>query len=241
MPIRLSSMKISKKQEPTPARREASSTGMQARLDDNRVSELLDVATEVFIEHGFDGASTNEIARRANCSKTTFYSRFPTKEKLFIAVLERRMEFIFNQFATAVSPEAPLEGTLKEYGSRLLQFALSEDQIALARVVSMESPKFPQLGERFYELGPGRGLAYLGTYLEAQIKRGRLIEEDPILMADHLISLITGGYVRRAVLGIRGHVSPKEKQRRIDAAVKVFLRAYSAPSRGKTKTSSISS
>jgi AcrR family transcriptional regulator len=67
-------MKITEKQETTPARREVRSTGMQARLDDDRVSELLDVATEVFIEYGFDGASTNKIARRANCSKTTFYS-----------------------------------------------------------------------------------------------------------------------------------------------------------------------
>jgi len=237
MPIRLNSMKITEEPETTSARREARSTGMQARLDDDRVSELLDVATEVFIEHGFEGASTNEIARRANCSKTTFYSRFPTKEKLFTAVLERRMEFIFNQFATALSPELPLEETLKEYGSGLLQFVLSEDQLALARVVSMESPKFPQVGERFYELGPGRNRAYLGTYLEAQIKRGRLMKEDPILMADHLISLITGGHARWAILGIRSHLSPKERQRRIGAAVKVFLRAYSAPSRSKTKTS----
>jgi TetR/AcrR family transcriptional repressor of mexJK operon len=215
------------------------STGMQARLDDHRVSELLDVATGVFIEHGFEGASTNEIARRANCSKTTLYSRFPTKEKLFTAVLERRTESIFNQFATTLSSDLPLEEALKEYGSRLLQFALSEDQIALIRVVSMESPKFPQLGERFYELGPGRGLTHLGTYLEAQVKLGRLMKEDPLLMAEHLRSLITGGYARWAVLGIRSHFSPKERQRRTEAAIKVFLRAYSVPSRGKKKTSSI--
>jgi TetR/AcrR family transcriptional regulator, mexJK operon transcriptional repressor len=230
-------MKITEKQQTTPARREARSAGMQPRLDDDRVSELLDVATEVFIECGFDGASTNEIARRANCSKTTFYSRFPTKEKLFTAVPERRMEFVSNQFATALSLESPLEETLKDYGSRLLQFVLSEDHLALVRVVSMESPKFPQLGERFYELGPGRGLGYLGTYLEAQIKRGRLMKEDPILMADHLISLITGGFARWKILGIRSHVSPKERERRIEAAVKVFLRAYSAPGRSKTETS----
>jgi TetR/AcrR family transcriptional repressor of mexJK operon len=232
-------MKISEKQGTTPDRQEARSTGMQPRLDDDRVSELLDVATEVFVEHGFEGASTNEIARRANCSKTTFYSRFPTKEKLFTAVLERRTKLIFNQFATTLSSKLPLEEALKEYGFRLLQVMLSEDQIALLRVVSMESPRFPQLWERFYELGPGRGLAYLGAYLEAQIKHGRLIKEDPILMAEHLISLITGGYVRWSVLGIRSHVSPKEKQRRVEAAVKVFLRAYSAPSRGRTPHSQV--
>ena len=200
---------------------------MQTRLDDHRVCELLDVATEVFIEHGFEGASTNEIARRANCSKQTLYSRFPTKEKLFIAVLERRMEFVFHQIATAMPPEAPMEETLKEYGSRILQIALSENQIALLRVVGMESCRFPELGERYYELGPGRGMNYLSRYMEEQIKRGRLIEEDPALMAEHLMSLITGGYVRWKILGLRQSPGTKERQQRLDAAVKMFLRAYS--------------
>jgi TetR/AcrR family transcriptional repressor of mexJK operon len=209
------------------ASEEITTTAIQTRLDEDRVSELLDAATEVFIEHGFEGASTNEIARRANCSKRTLYVRFPSKEKLFIAVLERRMDSIFKQFATALPPEGPIERTLKEYGSRLLQFALSEKQIALARVVSMESPRFPTLGERFYELGPGRGLTYLASYMGGQIKRGQLIKEDPTVMAEHLISLITGGYVRWAVLGLRDNPSSTEKQQRLDAAVKMFMRAYS--------------
>jgi TetR/AcrR family transcriptional regulator, mexJK operon transcriptional repressor len=210
------------------ASEEITATAIQTRLDEERVSELLDAATEVFIEHGFEGASTNEIARRANCSKRTLYVRFPTKEKLFIAVLERRMDFIFTQFATALPPEGPVERALKEYGSRLLQFALSEDQIALARVVSMESPRFPKLGERFYELGPGRGLTYVASYMAGQIKRGELIKEDPRMMAEHLISLITGGYVRWAVLGLRDNPSSKEKKQSLDGAVKMFMRAYSS-------------
>jgi AcrR family transcriptional regulator len=55
------------------------------------LTELLDVATEVFVSEGFSAASTNEIARHANSSKTTFCSRFPTEEQLFLAVIERRM------------------------------------------------------------------------------------------------------------------------------------------------------
>lgn len=207
---------------------------MQARLDENRVAELLDIATEVFIQHGFEGASTNEIARRANCSKTTFYSRFPTKEKLFLAVLERRMEYVFREYALAFPMDAPLESTLKEYAARLLQLVMSERQLALMRVVSMESPRFPALGERFYEVGPGRGVAYLAAYLTEQVKRGRLLKEDPATMAQHLISLITGGQVRWAVLGLfRRKMSAKEKQLHIDAVVRVFLRAYATSHRKK--------
>ena len=212
-----------------PADKHRTSASIQTRLDDDRVFELLDVAAEVFIEHGFEGASTNEIARRANCSKTTLYARYPTKEKLFLAVLERRMELILSGFATTLQPEAPIEQTLKEYGIHLLQLALSENQRGMVRVVNMESSRFPDLGKRFYELGPGRGVAILASYMEEQIKRQRLIKENPQIMAEHLMSLITGGYVRWTLLGLPDNISLKEKKQRVSAAVEMFLRAYSTP------------
>lgn len=194
------------------------------RLDEDRVAELLDIATEVFIEHGFEGASTNEIARRANCSKTTLYCRFPTKQALFIAVLERRTEAIFKELEAALPDDAPLEATLMEFGSRVLRIALSDEKICLQRVVSMEAERFPELAARYFELGPERGQERLSRYFREQIKRGRLINEEPHMMAEHLISLITGGPVTWKMLGLRNGSGSKD---RLQSAVRVFLRAYS--------------
>ena len=220
-----------------PAGKQRRSASIQTRLDEDRVSELLDVAAEVFIEHGFEGASTNEIARRGNCSKTTLYARYPTKEKLFLAVLERRMDSILSDFTTTLQPEPPIEQTLKEYGFNLLQLALSENQRGMVRVVSMESSKFPDLAKRFYELGPGRGIAILASYMGEQIKRERLIKENPQIMAEHLMSLMTGGYVRWTMLGLPDNISLKEKKQRVSAAVEMFLRAYSTSSGTFAKSS----
>ena len=197
------------------------------RLEQDRIDEILDVAAEAFIAGGFEGASVNEIARRANASKTTLYSRFPTKQKLFIAVLERRMNLVFSQVSTALPTDAPIESTLKKFGARLLQLALSKDQIVLLRVVSMESKRFPELGEHFYDLGPRRGINQLAHYMREQIKRGRLVKEDPVIMAEHLSSLLIGSPLRRVLLGLASTLDTKGRQERIDAAVKVFLLAYS--------------
>jgi TetR/AcrR family transcriptional repressor of mexJK operon len=205
---------------------------LQTRLEQDRVDELLDIAAEVFIEMGFAAASTNEIAKRSNSSKTTFYSRFPTKEKLFIAVLERRMNRVFSEVSTTLPLDGPVQSVLREYGRRVLQFALSEDQLALFRVVSMESTRFPALAERFYQLGPKRGQDYLSGYLEEQIKGGCLVKEDPATMAEHFLSLLTGGRVRWASLGLRSNLGPKDRQKHIDAAVRVYLRAYSTSTTG---------
>ncbi len=49
-------------------------------------ADLLEVARAVFIEEGI-GASTKEIARRANVSEGVLYQRFATKDELFFAAM----------------------------------------------------------------------------------------------------------------------------------------------------------
>ncbi len=206
---------------------------VRARLDHERLTELLDVAAEIFISEGFSAASTNEIARRANSSKTTFYSRFPTKERLFLAVIERRMNDIFQQVAGSLPEEPPVEQTLRNFGSALIGFVLSKEQVALVRMVSMESGKFPELGKRFYELGPKRGEEALAAYLTKQAEKGRLLNEDTRQMAQHFISLITGGPVRWFVFGFDpSPLSESALKKHLNSAIQVFMRAYGRISSG---------
>jgi len=200
---------------------------IRARLDEERLTELLDVAAEIFISEGFSAASTNEIARRANSSKTTFYSRFPTKEQLFLAVIERRMTGIFQEVAGSLPEEPPIEDTLCNFGLALIRLALSKEQIALIRVVSMEAAKFPELGKRFYELGPKRGEEALAAYFTKQVEVGRLSNEDTRQMAQHFMSLITGGPIRWFVLGFApSSLSESALQKHLNSAIRVFMAAY---------------
>ena len=209
------------------AQRKRKPRPVRARLHEERLTELLDVAAEVFISEGFSAASTNEIARRANSSKTTFYSRFPTKEQLFLAVIERRVSGIFHHVAASLPDEPPTEETLRDFGSALIRFALSKEQIALVRVVSMESAKFPELGKRFYELGPKRGEGALAAYLMKQVEKGRLLNEDTRQMAQHFISLVTGGPIRWFVFGFDRSSLPKSAlQKHLNSAIQAFMRAY---------------
>ena len=199
----------------------------RTRLEADRLTELLDVAAEVFIAQGFESASINEIARRANASKTTFYSRFPTKEILFSAVIEYRMDQVFRKIAPALPMDAPIDKALREFAMSIARAALSPLQIGLIRMMSMESKRFPELGRRFYELGAGRGKALLAEYLAQQTRRGHLREDDPQIMAEQFISLVIGGPVHWYVLGFRASMpQAEERAKHVDAAVNTFLRAY---------------
>ncbi len=65
---------------------------VELRADARRnLERVLDAAAEVFAEDGPD-ASVDEIARRAGVGHGTVFRRFPTKDDLMFAVIERRVE-----------------------------------------------------------------------------------------------------------------------------------------------------
>lgn len=55
--------------------------------NDERRALLLERATELFGEHGYDALSMAQIARAAKISKALLYHYFPSKHKLFEAAL----------------------------------------------------------------------------------------------------------------------------------------------------------
>ena len=58
-----------------------------------RRGEMLDAALAVFAEKGYDGATLDEVAERAEYGKGTLYNYFPGgKEALFLALFERIFE-----------------------------------------------------------------------------------------------------------------------------------------------------
>ncbi|MBN9044517.1 MAG: TetR/AcrR family transcriptional regulator [Rhizobiales bacterium] len=57
-----------------------------------RRDELMTAAEELFLEKGFAAASVDEIVRRADVAKGTFYLYFRSKDDILIALRERFVE-----------------------------------------------------------------------------------------------------------------------------------------------------
>lgn len=58
---------------------------------DERRGEILEAALTEFAEHGFEGASTDTIAKRAGISQPYLFRLFGTKKQLFIAAVNLAM------------------------------------------------------------------------------------------------------------------------------------------------------
>ncbi len=61
--------------------------GYRRLHNDERRAQLLERATQLFAEHGYDALSMSQIARAAKISKALLYHYFPSKRALFQAVL----------------------------------------------------------------------------------------------------------------------------------------------------------
>ena len=205
----------------------ATSKAASPREDQLR-ERLLNAATEVFLEKGFATTSVDEIAARARASKVTFYHHFGNKEKLFEAIVMRLNSTMFRGFEDALEADVQMEQALHRFLKQMEEMLYSDQAVKLVRVLHAEAARFPELAEIFDKAGPQRAHALLADYFKLQIRKGNMTRIDPLIAADHLIHMSLGEAFRRVLLGLASSPSPKDVERRINAALKVFMKAFAA-------------
>jgi len=120
---------------------------------------LLDVATRLFMERGFDGTSIDAVAEAAGISKPTVYTRYRDKRDLFIAVLRGRIRKWIAPVSAAAEAEATetspksIKTTLHELSRHLVAYTLAPEAGALQRILSAQAVQFPELAKLANEEG----------------------------------------------------------------------------------------
>ena len=84
-----------------------------------RRRQLLDVALEVFAQHGFHGTSMAEVAKAAGVTKPVLYQHFGSKRELYRQLLEdvgqRLLEEVQKATAAAGGPRQQVAGGFDAY------------------------------------------------------------------------------------------------------------------------------
>jgi TetR/AcrR family transcriptional regulator, mexJK operon transcriptional repressor len=192
---------------------------------------IVGAATTVFLRNGYLGTSMDEIAALAGVSKQTVYKHFADKQSLFSAIVTATVDEIANPNTDEVrklSDTADIDRDLRKFARRQLRAVMEPCLLQLRRLVIGEAQRFPQLGQLFYERGPGRTVEELARAFERLAARGALELEDPRMAAAHFNWLVMSIPVNQAMLlGEDAPATPAQLRRYADAGVRAFLAAYS--------------
>jgi AcrR family transcriptional regulator len=187
---------------------------------------IIQAAAELFVQHGYDGTSTEMIAEKAGVSRQTIYNQFESKEALFLAIGASLVSEVVAPLAETVEGAGDLHRTLLAFGRRTLTTLLCPRTIALYRLVVTEAPRFPDLARAVDEANFTAVENELAKYLDGHCN---LRIPDSKLAARQLLALIVQPIAFRALLGVGADAGDAEIAHHIDAAVDTFLRAHVLP------------
>lgn len=157
---------------------------------------ILRAGLQLFLERGFEGASIEQIAKRAGVGKLTVYRRWATKEELIAAAIEKlvanKVEWPSDEVIEQVSPFQLVEATL----ANAAQTAAAPEFRALVGRILGSAVSHPSLMATYWThyVLPRRALARL--LLERAREQGT-VDTDADL--DALTDMMAGAVMYRVL------------------------------------------
>lgn len=144
-----------------------------ARRGDALREHMLFTAKDVFLESGFERASMDVIAARAQTTKRTLYAHFENKEKLFLAVVELVRGLLLGRLARPADAALDTHEALVWFCGRFLETLLWNRSVRMFRLTIAESERFPEGAPRLYEAIFGTAQTRLEALLRERLKLSR--------------------------------------------------------------------
>jgi len=156
----------------------------------DRREQILDVATGLFAQQGFQGTTTKLIAEKSGVTEALIFRHFPGKEELYWAVIERKID-----------RAAPLERLLENLESggddldilSRVAFEILErrakDQ-TLSRLLLFSVLEKHELSERFFRNYISNYFEVLARFVRQGVSAGRFRKVDPLLAARGFIGMV---------------------------------------------------
>ena len=193
---------------------------------DAKKQAMLDAATTLFLEKGFDGTSMDEVARIAHVSKQTVYTHFSSKEGLFSAAIKARLKDVYPNQSVTRAKAPTVEAALLALANDIVRLVLSPDAIALVRLMAAVAGKSNSLVELFWASGPSEIEEQLTDLIRGWRDEGSLQTDDSELAAADFLALLRGDLQFRWAIGLIDGVTEDQIRAHTNHCVALFMRMY---------------
>ncbi len=200
-------------------------------LDETRLKpkakeqEVLDVATEYFLQHGFRGASINAMARSSGISKESIYRYFSSKQQLFEAVIGRELieyrRSLHRLDSTLRSME--LRPALITIAETILGIITTDRTLALRRLIFDEATRSPEVGQHYYKIGPAQAYEVIEGVLASHAHES---DFDIPTLARHFTGLLSWRVTLERQCAVRGEPTQEEIKQLSVKLVDDFMKAF---------------
>jgi AcrR family transcriptional regulator len=183
---------------------------------DVRRAEILDHASALFVQRGYDNVSLNDLIADAGVSKGAFYHWFPSKDELITALAGRSAR---DQFAAIERATAQCHGDALDRLNALLQAGFDVKMRMgapehLAAMVSLLRPENAHLYGRIVAVSEDLVRPLLTRVISDGVQQGAFHTFDPEGVADMILGL--SARVNTNVVQIVGATDESAREHAID-------------------------
>lgn len=175
----------------------------QEPADDARRAAILQAAFDVFVEKGFEAATTAEIVRRARTSKRTLYEFFASKQEILTALIR------YGAAKMQPSPQLPEPQNrqqflvvLEQFGRIFLSELLHPERTAMYRLAIAEAARGGGSVARELEASGRAPVTQAATrFFEQAAARGIIRRDEVATLISVFFSVLIGIAPLQALLG----------------------------------------
>lgn len=167
---------------------------MRGRPTADQVSSIdraiVDAARLMFLSDGFDAVGMKQVAECARVSKGTLYARYPSKEALFTAVIERSIDAWSAEAAQRDDQLTDdIEQRLRHHAATISSWLRHSDVMAVQRLVLSMGERFPAL----IDVMRRHGYDYIVGLISRDIEQAAIREGRPLRDAHSVARLLVAG------------------------------------------------
>jgi AcrR family transcriptional regulator len=191
---------------------------------------ILRAAFQAFMEDGYAGTSTLDIATRAKASKRDLYANFGSKHQVLVACIKSRADRM--RLLPDVRPPTSrqmLAATLAAFAAKWVIEISHPSVIVTFRLAIAEATRSPEVAQALDSVGRNAIRGVLAQLLSTAQSAGLIGAGQPMQMATQFLGLLWEDFMVGLLLGVAATPGQAEAERRANQATTAFMRLNPDP------------
>ena len=174
---------------------------------EDRREQIIQVAAKLFARQGFKGTTTKQIAQMADITDALVFRYFETKENLYAAIIENKMQELSAWDLSDIQTSMDLrDDTVVFESTALLMFKEMHRDPTLMRLLLFSALEDRALSDMFFTHQMIDLVRMLGQYIQRRMDEDAFDTADPMIAARGFIGMINHQVLMRELFRHEAYV-----------------------------------